>query len=44
MTMADFMCMVLNITLCLVLLAVGVLLVEAIWNTVRRIIVRNKED
>lgn len=42
--MADFMCMVLNTTLCLVLLAVGVFLVEAIWSTVRRIIVGNKED
>lgn len=42
--MADFMCMALNVTLCLVLLAVGVLAVETIWKTVRKIIVGNKED
>ena len=42
--MADFICMCLNVTLCLTLLAVGVLAVETIWKTVRKIIVRNKED
>lgn len=42
--MADFMCMVLNVTLCLMLLAVGVLVVSAVWLVVRELVSLYKED
>ena len=42
--MADFICMCLNVTLCLTLLAIGVLAVETIWRTVRKIIFGNQEE
>lgn len=42
--MADFMCVVLNVTLCLMLLAVGVLVVSMVWLAVRGIVSLDKED
>lgn len=42
--LADIMCTGLNITFGLLLLAIGVLAIEVILKTVRKIVIGDKED
>lgn len=42
--LADFMCVALNITICLVLLMIGVCAVEIICKITKKIILGNQEE